>query len=258
MTSLRRTIPSDQPTLFQIDPIDTYEHREMSAPAEDPAPTVRHDRPDVFNGRLLAGLTLVGPHEIPKVDPCGLVPDRLIAFSEAVGMSKPDPRAWVHSYEDDYRAAERFWRSPEKYFHKLRGFAGIICPDHSTYRNMPAAQKIYNTYRNQLLGARLQADGQNVIANVRLSGRDSIPYALAGIPVCSTIAVGLHGCTKPRENRKHVIEEIQILCDYCTPTDLVIYGSAAYGVLNYPLALRIPVHLFVPDSFKRSSSRAAA
>ena len=42
---------------------------------------------------------------------------------------------------------------------------------------------------NQLMGARLQADGINVIPNVRLNGRESVPYALAGIPSRSTLAL---------------------------------------------------------------------
>lgn len=200
---------------------------------------------------------MVGPYDIPKIKRCTLVPDRLIAFSEAVAMRKPDPLAWVHGYEDDYKT-QRFWRSPEKYFPRLRGFAGVICPDHSTYRNMPAAQQIASTFCNQLLGARMQADGHNVIANVRLNGRDSVPYALAGVPSGSTLALGLHGCTKSRENRPHVIEEIRIICDLCEPANLVVYGSAAYGVLNHPLALGIPVHIYSPDTFRRSSLRRAA
>ena len=104
----------------------------------------------------------------------------------------------------------------------------------------------------------MQADGHNVIPNVRISGRNSVPYARAGVPLRSTLAIGLHGCTKSRENRPRVIEEIRIICDACMPTNLVVYGSDAYGVLKYPLALGIPVHIYTPDSFLRSSFRKAA
>ena len=259
MTSVKHTLPPPaQPGLF---PLETQEFARQRIPQATcitaPLANAPRDRRDVFNGRLVQGLTLVGHYEIPKIEPCTLVPDRLIAFSEAVGMGAPDPTAWVHSYEDDYRS-ERLWRSPEKYVAKLRGFAGVICPDHSTYRNMSRALKIYNVYRNQLLGAIMQADGHSVIPNVRLSGRDSVPYALAGIPHRSTLAVGLHGCTKLRENRSLVIEEIRMICDLCEPVNLVVYGSAAYGVLDYPRELGIPVHVFVPDSFRRSETRGAS
>jgi hypothetical protein len=230
----------------------------MSEPSgASPEGTPSRDRRDVFNGRLLEGLTLVGWHQIPKINPCAMVPDRLVALSEAVRMNEADPQAWVHSYEDDYRI-ERHWRYPEKLSRKLSGFAGVICPDHSTYRNLPRAHQVYNIYRNQLMGARLQADGINVIPNVRMNGRESVPYALAGIPSRSTLALGLHGCTKLRENRSHVIAEIRMICDLCEPANLVVYGSAAYGVLDYPLELGIPVHVYAPDSFRRSAFRKAS
>lgn len=259
VTSFRRTLPApEQPALFQLEPRDPPARLELAdRNIRTPDRAIR-DRRDVFNGRLLKRLSLVGPYDIPKIEPCSLVPDRLVAFSEAARMSKPDPQAWVHCYEDDYKAAERFWHAPEKYSEKFRGFAGVICPDHSTYRNLPWAHKIFNTYRNQFLGAHLQADGHKVIPNVRLSGRKSIPFALAGVPVRSTLALGLHGCTKSRENRPQVIEEIRMICDMCVPANLVVYGSGAYGVLDYPLELGIPVHVYDPDSFCRSSYRKTA
>lgn len=258
MTSFKRTLrPPEQAALFEIGVGSIPARVAISTQLADRPTKKNRDRRDVFNGRLLHGLTLVRPHDIPKIYACSLVPERLIAFSEASRMGKPDPRAWVHGYEDDYKT-ERFWASPERYFKKFRGFAGVISPDYSTYRNLPKAQQIYNVFRNQLLGARMQADGHNVIPNVRLSGRNSIPYALAGVPLLSTLAIGLYGCTKSRENRPRVIEEIRIICDLCMPTDLVVYGSDAYGVLNYPLALGIPIHVYDPDTFLRSSFRKAA
>ncbi len=259
MTSVKRTLPPpEQPALFPLASQEFRKPKTMSEPSGvSPEGTPSRDRRDVFNGRLLEGLTLVGWHQIPKINPCAMVPDRLVALSEAVRMNEADPTAWVHSYEDDYRI-ERHWRYPEKLSRKLRGFAGVICPDHSTYRNLPRAHQVYNIYRNQLMGARLQADGINVIPNVRLNGRESVPYALAGIPSRSTLAQGLHGCTKLRENRSHVIAEIRMICDLCEPVNLVVYGSAAYGVLDHPLELGIPVHVYAPDSFRRSAFRTAS
>lgn len=216
------------------------------------------DRRRTSSARLLDGLTLVAPYDIPRIKPCDLVPDRLVAFSEAMSMSTtPDHRAWVHFYEDDYRF-ERLWRSPDTYLPRLAPFAGIISPDFSVYRNLPAAEKIHQTYRNQLLGARMQADGGTVIANVRLSGRESIPYALAGVPRNSTIAIGLHGCTRDKANRRHVVEEIGLICAELDPTQLVVYGSAAYGVLDQPRERGIPVHVYPADTCGRSRSRKVA
>lgn len=258
MTSTRTTLPSsDQLPLFDLQ----WTREGCALPKEarhavlvtDPA----RDRRDVFNGRLLAGLTLVGPYEIPMIDPCLQVPDSLISFSEANALRKPDPQTWVHFYEDDYKFI-RLWNDPDRHFRRLAQFAGVVSPDFSIYRNMPTAQKIAHTYRNQLLGARMQADGINVIANIRLSGRESIPYALAGAPRHSTVALGLHGCTQDRTNRRHVVEEVRIVCDELAPAHLVVYGSAAYRVLDYPREQGIPVHVFRADTFTRSQTRKAA
>jgi hypothetical protein len=258
VTSTRTTLPgSDQLPLFDLQ----WPSEDSTVPKEarharlvtDPG----RDRQDVFNARLLAGLTLVGPYEIPKIDPCTQVPDSLISFSEARALRRPDPEIWVHFYEDDYRFI-RMWNDPERHFRWLARFAGIVSPDFSIYRNMPVAQKIAHTYRNQLLGARMQADGINVIANIRLSGRQSIPYALAGAPRHSTVALGLHGCIQDQANRRHVVEEVRIVCDELAPAHLVVYGSAAYRVLDYPREQGIPVHAFPADTFTRSQTRKAA
>ena len=147
------------------------------------------------------------------------------------------------------------WRTPAKYLGHLRGVAGVISPDFSVYRNMPIAQQIAHTYQNQLLGARMKADGFRVIANIRLSGRGSTPYALAGAPRRSTIALGLHGCTRDKFNRRHVIGEVRIIGDGLVPQNLVVYGSAAFCVLDYRREVGIPVQVFQPDTFDRSLSR---
>lgn len=239
----------------------TWPAKEISAEASrrggGAAISSRRDRRDVFNARLVDGLTLVGPYEIPRINPCTLVPKALMAFSEISACRRPDKDVWVHFYEDDYRFA-RLWNAPEKYMIRLAQFGGVISPDFSLYRNMPAAQKIFNAYRNQLLGARMQAAGIHVVANVRLSGRESIPYALAGIPEHATVALGLTGCTRDPANRRHVKEEVRIICDELTPANVVAYGSDAYGVLDYPIQLGIPVHVFHADSFVRVNTRKAA
>ena len=257
MTSVRRTLTPPTQTVIPLPHELTAEVTYSERDADTHAPTNR-DLRDVFNGRLLTGLTIVRPYDIPKIQPSTLVPGQLIVFSEAVRKNKqPDPTAWVHFYEDDYRF-ERLWKTPEKFLDQLRGFAGVISPDFSLYRNIPKAQKIHNTFRNQLLGAWLQTNGIPVIANVRVSGRESIPYSLAGTPRHSALALGLHGCTKNVANRINVMEEIRLICDLCEPTSLVVYGSAQYGILDHALSLGIPIHVFAPDHRKRSKHREAA
>ena len=212
---------------------------------------------DTFNGRLLKGLTLARPYDIPILEPCRTVPSKLVAFSEAVRAGRQDADAWVHFYEDDFRF-ERFWNEPEKTLERLDGFAGLIGPDFSLYENMPTAQKIRNTYRNQLLSAWAQKRGVQVIANVRLSGSESIPYSLAGIPTNSTIAFGLHGCLQNTENRRQVVQGMVLACDHLLPNNVLIYGSDAYRVADAAHERNIPVHVYEPDTWQRSHERSVA
>ena len=51
---------------------------------------------------------------------------------------------------------------------------------------------------------------------------------------------------------------VRILCDELAPANLVVYGSGAYGVLDYPREQGIPVHLFPADTYARSKARRAA
>lgn len=219
--------------------------------------TSTHDRRDVFNGHLLQGATLVEPYGIPLMTPCLSSPESLTTFSETSPSRPTDPGTFVHFFEEDYRF-ERLWNNPEIYLPRLQAAAGAITPDFSTYANMPQAGQIWNTYRNFTLGSWLQRNGVATIPNVRLCGPESVSRTLSGAPEHSSLAIGLHGCTKEPENRKAVIEELRIICQSKEPSALIVYGSDAYGVLDYPRELGIPVHLHHPDGRQRSSARRAA
>jgi len=210
---------------------------------------------DPRNLRLLKGLTLVRPFDIPRIEPCNAVPEMLIAFSEAMRKgTPPDTAAWVHFYENDAKF-QRFWNKPEKFFPKLHEFGGMISPDYSTNSNLPVSEQITATQQNYLLGARYQADGGQTITNVRMCGPTSAPWSTAAAPIGGTIAMGLTGCIKDPENRKLVVEEIQYVCDALAPATLLLYGDVAYGVADYPLERGIAVYAYKPDSRNRSAAR---
>lgn len=212
-------------------------------------------RRNVKNGWMLKDLTLAGPWGIPLLAPSNTLPVKLMAFSEAIRCRSIPPDTYVHFYEDDVKF-ERIWTNPKRCIKKPSKFAGIIGTDFSLYDNMPPADKIHNTYKNQLLSAHMQKLGFSVIPNVRISGIESIPYTLAGIPEHSLLALGLHGCIKNRENRARVVEEVRIICEERSPSGLVIYGSDAYDVSCYAKELNIPTFVFKPDTYNRSAKRA--
>lgn len=205
---------------------------------------------------ILTGLTVVGPEDIPQISQTTSVPKRLIAFSERKQCT-PEHGDWVHFYEDDYRFRS-IWQSPHRHLPRLRQFTGVITPDFSLYSNMPAAMKKWSTFRNYAIGAWLQREGVDVIANVRMSGTDSAFYTLAAAPRHSTLALSLHGCISDPINRKEVRQEIRWICDDRAPSALVVYGPASDDLLTYPLEHGVNVYRFPADSRHRSSHREAA
>ena len=200
---------------------------------------------DVFNEFMLEGLDLAGYYRIPIIKPTSKLPEKLIPFSEAISSrEKPGPGVWVHFYEDDVKF-ERFWRNPKKYADVLRGFEGFISPDYSLYADFTPPQKIWNTHRNYASGAWLQqARGFQVLPNVRTSGWDPAPYALAGAPHNSPIAIGSHGCLKNRESRASFIADLRMTVDALKPSAIIVYGTDSYGAFDYPRSLGIPIKVF--------------
>lgn len=212
---------------------------------------------DVWNSRLLAGLLLARPYDIPVINSCDDVPEYLEVFSEIRRGRLPKPGTWVHFYEDDIKFL-CFWKRPEKYLSYLRQYTGVISPDFSLYENFPTSEKIFAVYRNQLLGAWLEKQGIKVIPNVRLSGIESIPYALAGVPERKTLAISTHGCISNRKNRERVMREIRYICDIKKPTNLLIYGSSNSNIVSLPQEYGVQVHVYSPDTWNRATCRKDA
>ncbi len=207
---------------------------------------------DVFNEFMLDGVELAGYYKIPVIKPTTKLPDRIIPFSEAInGREKPSPGTWVHFYEDDAKF-ERFWRNPFKYVDRLSCFDGLISPDYSLYADFTPAQKIWNTHRNFACGAWLQqSQGLQVIPNVRTAGYDSVPYALAGAPHESPIAIGAHGCIKNLQDRASFKQDLRMTVDVLQPSVILVYGSDSYGSFDYPRSLGIPIKVFPSEMHQR-------
>ncbi len=221
-----------------------------ATPAANKAP--RKGCVDVFNEFMLDGVELAGYYKIPTIKPETKLPERMVPFSEAVsGREKPSPGTWVHFYEDDAKF-ECFWRNPWKYVEKLRGFEGFVSPDYSLYDDFTPAQKIWNTHRNYASGAWLQQSmGFHVLPNVRTGGWDSVPYSLAGVPRQSPIVVGSHGCLKNREDRARFVRDLRMSVDVLKPSSILVYGTDAYGVFDYPRRLGIPVKVYPSEMCQR-------
>ena len=264
MVSFKKQLePSHQLSLFSL-PLEVPEIDRSKVTKPQPArkkANILRDRRMTARWRMQYGSTLVGPHAVAQIAPIHQVPNKLIAFSEAAecGQNSPDKEAWVHFYEDDHRF-EDIWCRPEYYLKILKRFGGIIAPDNSVLPNMTEADKIENTRWNFFFGAWAQRQGLNVIANVRMCGPESAPFALAGAPQNSIISIGIHGGARDLEVRPITKEEVGIICATLRPAGIVAYGTDAdaYDVLIYPREQGIPVYAFKADTWTRSKWRKVA
>lgn len=178
---------------------------------------------DVFNAFLVTLATYAGFFEIPVIQPCHEVPNRLIPFSKAVGSKDHDQ--WVHFYEFDY-LFERLWRDPRRYLPVLKRFNGVILPDFSLYRDMPLVMQLWNVYRSRAIGCWLQQNGIRVIVNVRWGDRRTHRVCCDGVSRGCTIAVGTVGTLGDAEDRAYFVEGLAYVVKRLRPKTIVVYGTA--------------------------------
>ena len=179
---------------------------------------------DTFNAFLVENATYAGLFEFPHIKATSMVPNRLISFSSCIHCSDYDQ--WVHFYEDDY-LFERIWRNPSKFIDILKKYNGVILPDFSLYRDMPFAMQIYNIYRSRAIGSWLQANGIEVIPNIRYGDKRTYRLCCDGIEKHSIIAVGSHGTMKIIEDRRIFLEGLDVVVKRIEPSYIIIYGTAS-------------------------------
>lgn len=178
---------------------------------------------DVFRAFLVKKAQFDGELEIPCIIPEGKIPNKVIAFSEAIRSR--DYNQWVHFYEDDVKF-ERIWNNPEKYLPILKKYNGVISPDFSLYRDMPLVMQQWNTYRGKAIGSWLQNNGVSVIPNVRFSDERSLEFCCLGVATQSIIAIGSHGCVKSIREREMFNNGLQFVVAAIKPHTIVVYGKS--------------------------------
>lgn len=178
---------------------------------------------DVFRAFLVENATFESELEIPSIEPCFSIPDKLIPFSKSI--SSTDYDCFVHFYEDDVNF-ERIWNNPQKYLPILKRFNGVITPDFSLYRDMPLVMQQWNTYRSRAIGNWLQKSGINVITNIRWGDERSFSFCCTGAPQESIIAIGSHGCIKLLQERPYFIDGLEHVVKTLKPKCIIVYGAA--------------------------------
>ncbi len=201
----------------------------------------RHGR-DVFHAWMLEGANYAGPLDMPLLCPNNEIPNKLVAFSDAMKPTWDDFDGWVHFFEDDC-IIERFWHNPKAYIKKLGKFRGVLGLDYSVCWDFPIALKQYNHFRNNTCTYWLQQHLGNVIPQARCEGNDGAAV-LAGHPCRSTIAIGARSMVRDATDREVLKRSVRFIVDNLEPTCIVWYGSTRYGVADYPQERGIPVRVY--------------
>lgn len=196
---------------------------------------------DVFHAWMLEGLDFSRPWDMPKLQAVDAHPSALVPFSVAMHERWRDYGCYVHFFEDDFRF-ERVWNEPRKYLSKLSKFEGVIMPDLSTCIDFPRPLKMWNAYRNQLLGAWFQHQGLVTLPNAR--HQPDCDWLIEGLPRHSVIAICGRALTKDVTERRRFVRDVRTTVDALEPTAIVYYGSDLYGVMDYPRSLGIPVWVY--------------
>ncbi|KFI63239.1 DUF4417 domain-containing protein [Bifidobacterium cuniculi] len=178
---------------------------------------------DVFHARLLSGAQYASSHELPWVEPSTMVPKRLIPYSQA--KHTDDFNQWVCFYEDDHKFIADVWRNPSRALQIVRRFEGAISPDFSMYRDMPLILQEYAVFMNRATEYYWQKNGVQVIPNVRWGDQRTHEIACAGIPRCSTIAIGSYGALRDRSNRQYLLAGVSYVAKTLQPEKVIVYGG---------------------------------
>jgi len=211
----------------------------------------RHAR-DVFHAWMLDGADYAGSLDMPVLRPSYAVPNRLVAFSDAMRRGWNDFDCWVHFFEDDC-IIERFWNNPKAYIGKLSKFRGVTGLDYSVGWNFPAAVKEYNHFRNSACTYWLHQQGIDVIPQARCERSDYLDV-LAGFPKNSTIAIGARSMVRDVQDRTVLKESVELISDFLKPSHIVWYGSTQYGVTDCLVKNGIPYSVYVGKGRGRVSS----
>lgn len=177
------------------------------------------------------GLRVDNKTQVPIIDGyevTGTLPERIIAFHEAMSVSQTDFDAIVHFYISDKHFI-RLFRDPDKYVPKLKRFKYVLSPDLSQYIEMPFYSRFGNNCHNKAMAQYLQRQGVNIIANVTWSLPDSYEYCFAGIPKGTTIAINSNGVNASSDSKYLWYRGYEEALRQLQPTRIIRYGQKMEG-----------------------------
>ena len=199
---------------------------------------------NIYKAFMVEGAKFCWEFDIPEC-PCTakVVPPRLIYYTD---MRKNFYySAFVHFYMDDYKF-ESIWNHPQAALKKFRHCDGVITPDFSTYQDMPAALKIYNTYRMRAIGYWLGKNGIQVINNVRWGTPETYKYSFLGIPQKTMVCVSTVGCLDDKHDEDRFIEGLEVMVETLNPVHILMYGKKGRNFFDKYIENGVPVTFYDP------------
>lgn len=159
---------------------------------------------------------------MPIIKACNHVPTDLIGFNYVKSTDKTD--CGVHFFIDDYQF-ERVWNSPDENIERLRKFQCVLTPDWSLYMDMPMALKVWNVYRQRLIGQIFQDSGLTVIPTLSWAEPETYNFCFDGIEQGGTVAVSTVGVMKSESARAIWIDGMSEAMKRLKPKNVICYGS---------------------------------
>ena len=187
---------------------------------------------NIQNCMLVENPVIVGKYGIPYLHKESYIPSEIVSFSDI--KTTKVKQAGVHFFIDDYRF-ERLWSHPYKYLSLLKQFSCIFAPDFSLYADMPPAMKIWNVYRNRLIGQWLQKMGVRVIPTIAWAEPASFEYCFDGVETGGTVAVSTVGSKRNSCTIDLWKRGMTALIRGIAPTTILIYGEPIdfnFGIIN--------------------------
>lgn len=182
-----------------------------------------HERAQtIHNLNHLINLPANNQWQMPEIAAETHTPTSLTSFNHAKTVDSLETT--IHFFINDYQF-ERCWTHLERYTSMLYRFEAVLTPDYSLYTDMPAAMKIWNTYRNRATGAYWQSQGMKVIPTVSWAEKQSYTYCFDGLPKDATLAVSTNGCHQNKDATNTWRDGMTELLNRLTPSHLIIYGQ---------------------------------
>ena len=147
---------------------------------------------------------------------------QLIAYSDIRSNDNKNNRnKGVHFFVDDYRF-EGVYRNPEQSLGRLSQYKFLLTPDYSTYSDMNYWRQLESIAHSRWVGAFWQDQGQLVIPTISWSDKKSFEFCFDGIERYSTVAVGMIGCKRTKEE---FLLEYNEMLTRIEPSSVICFGD---------------------------------